>query len=67
MYMYNAHTHIHIYTHKGRATGSQKLSSVAIVCEKGEWQKAIDGALDLLIRMETDRQETIHKLSKLAY
>ena len=58
------HTHMHVPTREGRATGSQKLSSVTI-CEKGEWQKAIDGALDLLIRMETDRQETIHKLSKL--
>ena len=74
MYMhvfYNIHVHVHcvhvlLFNCTGKEIISQGLSHTVAKGEKGkssgEWRSVIEGALDLVIRMEKDRQDTLHKL-----
>jgi hypothetical protein len=48
---------------EGRATGSQRSNEDEMTSDL-DWNGVIKGVLDLVLRMETDRQETLNKLSE---
>ena len=50
----------------GKAAGSQKPLPVAAGGREkdGGWHAVFEGTLDLVIRMEKDRQETLHKIRR---
>jgi hypothetical protein len=53
----------YIYCCVGRATGSQRSNEDEMTSDL-DWNGVIKGVLDLVLRMETDRQETLNKLCK---
>ena len=59
-------SHVHVFVHVpiGKAALSQRFSPDDAERKKREqWRSLIEGAVDLVMRMEKDRQDTLQQLS----